>query len=146
MTTLILLRLSNFRRPADSVGEATATKAIGVQLSGLAEMPITVTLASAIGGTATSGVDYSGAPQIITIPAQTLTSSGTLTVSNDSFYEGNEVANLELLTPSAGTLTGQTTMALTLVESAALPFVKFSSPSSSVAENIVAGELRLQVE
>jgi hypothetical protein len=71
----------------------------------------------------------------LSFPPGTTSRTFTVTICDDTDYEGNETVNLALSNPTGANL-GQQTATLTIVDDEPTPFIGFSSPNYSVYENI----------
>ncbi len=124
-----------FTSTTQSVGEATTTITVNLQLSAAAQQ--NVSLPYTISGTATGGgVDYtqnSASPLII--PAGSLTAAITFTVANDLLDEANETIVVTLGTPTNAILGTNTVHTVTITDNDSPPTVQFSTVSQSVSES-----------
>ena len=79
-----------------------------------------VTVEFGLTGTAVDGSDYSvtptSSPVSIIIPAGSLSGAMTLTVLNDSFYEGNEPFSVEITSVTNGTEDGEQKVDLSVID------------------------------
>ena len=87
-------------------------------------------------GTGTEGTDY-GAISDITISAGDLTGTASFTPTDDSTYEGNETAIVEIDSVSGADATedGTQSETLTITENESAPVVTLSTSASSILEN-----------
>lgn len=123
----------SFSSAAYSVAENGGSVTITVNRTGGSDGAVTVDYAI-INGTATAGSDY-------TAPAATLSfgngeTSKTFTVSilDDSVYEGDETVNLTLSNPTGGAVLGETSSAvLTITDNEAAPLVDITAASVTIA-------------
>ncbi len=84
-------------------------------------------------GTATAGVDYANATQVLTFAAGETFKDVAITILDDSLSEGNETVNLSLGNPSAGATLGANQIAvLTILDDE--QSVQFSAPVYTVTE------------
>jgi hypothetical protein len=95
-----------------------------------------VTVAFSVAGTGTSGTDYT-ALSSITISAGSTTGTTTFTPTDDSVYEGNETAIIDISSVSGGSATesGTQQVTLTITEDDSAPTVTLAAGASSIAEN-----------
>lgn len=84
-------------------------------------------------GTATSGSDYTNVASI-TIPAGNLTASGTITVTNDNLYEGNETVIIDISSVTNGTENGTQQKTVTINDDDTAPTVTLTTGTSAIAE------------
>ena len=94
------------------------------------------TISFATSGTGTEGTDYSTISDI-TISAGDTTGTASFTPSDDSIYEGNETAVIDIDTVS-GLATENSTpqqVTITITENESAPTVTLTSSASSIAEN-----------
>jgi len=90
-------------------GDATVGEAAGgvatftVALSAAAATPVTVQYATA-NGTATAGSDYLATSGTLVFPPNTTTKTVSVTVLDDTVYEGNETFFLNLSSPTGATI------------------------------------------
>ena len=109
-------------------------------LSGTTDAAITVALDTS--GTATEGTDYtdgSGNIDNIVISAGATTGTVSFTPTDDSTYEGNEIATISIngVTGKTGVAENSTpqAVAITITENESAPQVSFSVSSGGAAEN-----------
>ncbi|MEZ4511922.1 MAG: Calx-beta domain-containing protein [Chloroflexota bacterium] len=126
-----------------SVDETAGTTSFNVTLSHTTYQPVTVDLASA-DGTASAGSDYTAISQTVTIPAGQTSYLVTVTVADDSWYEGAETAVFTLTNPTGATLGTPASLTLTINDDETAPTVSFIGNSTSVAEN--GGSLDVEVQ
>ncbi|NLO38261.1 MAG: hypothetical protein GX115_02130 [Ruminiclostridium sp.] len=98
-----------------------------------------VTVEFGLTGTAVDGSDYSvtptSSPVSIIIPAGSLSGAMTLTVLNDSFYEGNEPFSVEITSVTNGTEDGEQKVDLSVIDNETVPSVTLSVSPSTFSEN-----------
>ena len=71
-----------------------------VSLSASSPVPVSVTYVGRLNGTATAGSDYTAVPPtVLTIPANTLSGTLTVTVTGDTAGEANETFVVNLSAP-----------------------------------------------
>ena len=124
-----------FASPIYSVNEGTPTAVIGVQLSGPAAQPVTVTYTSSA-GTATPGADYTEVTGQLVIPIGASSGSFEIPVVNDGVAEGGETVTLVLSDPVNGLVGDPITAVLTINDPTA------ARPSPQAAARAVAGTPR----
>lgn len=132
-----------FAAAAPQVDEGAATAVITVELSKAAANPVSVQYASS-NGTASAGSDYTAISQTVTIPAGQTSYLVTVTVADDSWYEGAETAVFTLTNPTGATLGTPASLTLTINDDETAPTVSFIGNSTSVAEN--GGSLDVEVQ
>lgn len=120
-----------------SVAENSGTTVtLTVTASKSADEDIIVTLASS--GTATNDTDYSSlGGQTITISAGTTTGTTTGTPTDDSRYEGSEVAIISISTVvgASATENGVQSVSITITDDESTPTVSLATSASSVYDN-----------
>lgn len=105
-----------FASASSSVSEDGAALTIAVSLS--AAFAADTTIEFVVGGATTaSTTEYSLSPLAsLTFPAGTTTQNITLTLVGDTAYEGDETVQLSLSSPSVGTISGNSSHTITLVD------------------------------
>lgn len=104
--------------------------------SQVADEAITITLAST--GTAINGTDYSSlGGQTITISANSETGTITGTPTDDTMYEGDEVATISISDVSGidATESGDQSVSITITENELAPIVTLTESATSINEN-----------
>jgi hypothetical protein len=103
-----------FVSSAQSVAESVGVVNVPVQLNAMASNTVTIPLL--LSGTATSGVgaDYVIASSTLTIAAGQSTAMASITINDDSSYEGSETIILTLGAPTNGSLGGTTVHTITV--------------------------------
>jgi hypothetical protein len=127
---------------AQTVGEAVGTATITAQLSSPSSQAVTVPFT--VGGTATSGADYSITGSPITIPAGNTTGAVTVTVVPDGVVELDETVIVTLGAPTNATLGAITAHTLTIAAQP-LPTVSFSAATQSVNEGVGTATITAQL-
>ena len=123
---------------ANSIAEnAGSSLTLTATSSIVAYEPVTVTISTS--GTAIEGTDYSTISDI-TIAAGSLTGTASFTPSNDSIYELNETAVVEIDTvsiPGGGSATenGDQSVTLTITNDESSPTITLSSNASTIVED-----------
>jgi len=113
-----------------------ATVTLTATASKSADEDIIVTLAST--GTAINGTDYSSlGGQTITISAGTTTGTISGTPTDDSRYEGSEIATISISAVSGGSATesGTQSISITITDDESAPTVSLAASASSVYDN-----------
>ena len=87
-----------------------------------------------VGGTATSGVDYSGVATSVTIAAGQSTAIIPISVLDDTLVEGNETINFVLLANSAYQLGSSASATVTIADNDSLPTVTLAATDSVAGE------------
>lgn len=126
-----------------SVDETAGTTTFDVVLSHASHEDTAINLASA-NGTASSGSDYAAIGTTITIPAGATSHTVTVSVLDDSWYEGNETAVFTLSSPVGLTLGTPDSLTLTITDDETVPTVSFVTNAANVVEN--AGPLVVTVQ
>ena len=119
---------------ASSINENSGSSlTLTATLSTATTADVTVTFST--GGGATEGTDYQTLSNI-TISAGATTGTTSFTPTDDSLYEGNELAQISIDTVSGGSATENGTQSVTLeiVENESAPTVNLSVSSSTVTE------------
>ena len=125
-----------------SVSEGTASVTITATLDHRSFNPVSASIA--LSGTATLGADYQFAATSISIPADALTATVTMTIIDDTVDENDEAAILTLNTPVNGTLGITTQHTVTIVSGNDLPpTVAWSAAAQTVAENQAGASARV---
>lgn len=104
---------AQFSAPAYTAEEDAGTAVIGVQLSGPAAQPVTVTYTSSA-GTATPGADYTDVTAQLVIPAGASAGSFAVPVVDDGTPDSGETVNLVLSAALNGQLGTQINAVLTI--------------------------------
>jgi subtilisin-like proprotein convertase family protein len=86
-------------------------------------------------GTATAGSDYVAAAGTLNFAPLATTRTFTVTIINDTVYEGNETVNLTLSGASGATLGAPSSATLTIVEDEAPPVIRLSASSLILGED-----------
>lgn len=121
--------------------ESTASMRFFVSRSGPTTGALTVNYT--MGGTATSGVDYTGATGSVVIPAGEVGEYVTLTVIDDALVESTETVTMSLAAGSYGARVASATVWLTDNEAFTAATTGFASATSTYAEN--AGAITIPV-
>ncbi len=129
-----------FTAASSQVDETAGTHSVLLSLSSLSSQPVVVPLV--ISGTA-SIPDDASVPLSVTIAAGTLTTALVIAITDDGIFEGPETIDLALGTPSGGTLAGQTTHSVTIIDDEPTPTASFSTGLLSVGES--AGSIDLTI-
>ncbi len=137
---------SNCGSTAHSTMNCTSTVSISASATSISEnggsLTITATqnqknysdvvVSFSLSGTATSGTDYTLSS--ITIPAGSLSATGTFSVSDDSIYEGNETAIIDVSSVTNATENGTQQVTITINDNESAPTVSMSVDVSSFTE------------
>lgn len=128
-----------FSSPTYSVAEGAGSIAITVTLSASSPSDVTVNYATADGPApngASAGADYTATSGTLTIPAGVTSKTFSISILQDTSYEGDETVTLTLSSPSGATLGTPSTATLTITddEQPPLPTVQFSAANYSVYE------------
>ena len=124
-----------------SAQEASGTAAITVNRIGGTNGAVQVSYATVAGGTAVSGVDYTGASGTLNwANGDASAKSFNVTILDDSQAEPNETVNLALSNPSGAYLGPQSTAVLTIFEDAYEAW-KFAHFGVNANNSAVAGDL-----
>lgn len=126
--------LDNEPKPTISIADRASSEAVAmvftIGLSAPSALPVTVQYTT-IPGTATAGVDYRAATGTVTIPANTLSKTLSIRISNDTKDEFDETFQVVLSNPS-GANPGVMTATGTILDDDPLP--GFSITDRSVTE------------
>ena len=117
-----------------SVNEGGGTVTVTVTKTGSTALNATVHYATS-NGTATAGSDYTATSGDLTFLPGDTSKTFTVSITDDSVYEGNETFNVDLSAPSGATLGSPASAAVTIVENDPAPTVQFSSSTYNVNEN-----------
>ena len=127
-----------FNNAIYSVGEGGGQITITVTRTGGSDGAASVNYATS-NGSATAGSDYNAAAGTLNFANGETSKTFTITITDDSLFEGNETVNLALTNPTGGaTLGSPTTATLTIMENDPQPQpgqFQFSNSAYSVAEN-----------
>src|SRR5690606_22642114 len=123
---------------SDTVQEDVGAHPVTVELSGLAERPVTVQIAVGAGSTAT-GSDYSASWGTFTIPGNTLSANFNVSVNDDNITEGDETLIMTLSSPTVAQLGTNTQYTLTIEDNEGPPTLQFAEADSEVDEDVVGG-------
>lgn len=115
------------------ISEATDTVALTVALNNTSGSATTVDYA-AVSGTATSGSDYVLASGTLTIPANELSSTFNIDITNDLIDEADETVVIQISNPSNANLGTNNTITLTIEDNDTSPTIEFADPTSTVNE------------
>jgi hypothetical protein len=119
-----------------SVNEAAGTATFTVSLSAASGQTVTVNYATA-NGTATAGSDYTAASGTLTFAPGVTTQTITVTIGEDTVFEGSEAFNVNLSAPSNATITDATGVG-TITDNDAAPVIAgVSSPTAAEGANLV---------
>jgi hypothetical protein len=132
----------SFSQTAYTIGEASGTATIGVELSEILDHPVTVEYSTS-DGTATAGSDYQPTSGVVTIPDGFLTRSFDVVILDDGNPESDETVQLALANAEGAVLGSSANATLTIQDDDALPVVSLSSASAQVAEN--GGSIELTI-
>ncbi|MFL6334996.1 MAG: Calx-beta domain-containing protein [Pyrinomonadaceae bacterium] len=121
-----------FSSPTYSVVEGGGTATITVNRTGSTAGGVSVAYATAAGGTATAGSDYTATSGTLNFAASETSKTFTVNISNDALAEADEAVNLALGSPVGGTLGAQSTAALTINDNDAQ--LQFDSATYTVGE------------
>lgn len=130
-----------FTAASQSVSEGAGTATTKVTLSAVSGR--TVTIPYTISGTANNPADHNLANGSFTIAAGTTSASKTISIVDDSLYEGNETIIITLGSPTNATLGAMPIQTITITENDPIPSVTFSSSSASALET--AGSVTVAV-
>lgn len=126
-----------------NVAEASGPVVAVVSLSAVSGRNITVPYS--LGGTATSGVDYSVGPNPIFIPAGQPSGSVVVTPIDDTLHELDEPARLILQTPQNATIGTIDTHAVVILDNDRAPTVRLAAVSQAVTEGDGSAALRVEL-
>lgn len=126
----------NFSEISCTKNENAGSTGVMLELSKASSQDITVPYS--FSGSASWGAtaDYTTGPNPIVIPAGSLTQMINVTIHDDLIDEYDEVATLELGTPTNALLGGQTTHSLTILDDDAPPEVMFYLPALTISEEV----------
>lgn len=106
----------SFATASSNVSEETATHTVTVNLSAAYGLSASVQVSTGAGTTA-SGAEYAVAPAgVLTFLAGETTGTITLTLTGDSVIEGNEIVELNLGSPTVGTVGTPSTHTVNLLD------------------------------
>ena len=116
----------------NSVAENAGTVNLPFFFAGASAANVTIS-ASVIGGSATSGVDYTGPASVIVAPGSTA-GNLSLTILDDNIDEPNELIELRLNNPAGSLASGTILGYVTIIDNEPMPTVQFGSPSLTIGE------------
>ncbi|MBL8829813.1 MAG: hypothetical protein JNM18_22730, partial [Planctomycetaceae bacterium] len=122
-----------FRLARQNVNENVGSVTLLVTQSAVSGLSVSVPFT--LGGSASSGSDYTLTASPLTIPAGQTSAAITLTVVDDAVAEGSENLTVTLGTPTNATLGATTAQTITIVDNDAAPQLTLSLQSSPLAEN-----------
>ena len=114
-----------------SVDEAAGTMTFTVSLSAASGLPVSVGYATS-NGSATAGADYSAASGTLNFAAGVTSQTITVTIAEDTIFEGSETFNVTLSGATNATI-GTAVGVGTITDNDAAPTLSVSSPSVSEA-------------
>ncbi len=132
---------------SSSVSETAGSTTLTAQLSNATNTDVTVNVATS-GSAAKSPASYNRyafAATSITIPAGQTSATATVTLTDDSTYEGTQDANFTLSSPSGATLGANTAYALTITDNEIAPTIEWNASSSTVSEGVASVTLTAQL-
>ncbi len=136
-TTIILPPVVTFAVGTRRELESAGTVQIAVSIANPSATQPTTVQVRASAGTATPGVDYTFAPQVLTFPAgSTATQTAVLTLINDGRVERTESVQLVLDSVSAGAELGPITALELLIQDDDTARVRFVQATRTVAEGV----------
>jgi predicted outer membrane repeat protein len=122
-----------------NASQATAgesgTAVITAELSAASGLEVTVPFSVNGTSTAVDPDDYSITASPVIIPVGITTADITVTITEDTYIEGDETVIVDIGTPTNATQGATTTHTLTITDDEALPVVDFTAASQSVAED-----------
>jgi hypothetical protein len=135
----------SFGSATQTVNENAGMLSVAVSLSAASSVPTTIPFT--LGGTATSGTNYSGvAASPLVIPAGQTSGTITGTLINDNTYDTvNKTLTFTLGTPTNAALGTTAADTLTINENVPLPAVSFASAAQTVAENASTFSVTVQL-
>jgi len=116
-----------------NVAENGGSKVVTAMLSNPSTQDVTINLSFT--GSAVSGVDYSASAASIVIPAGQIYGSITLTITNDTTFEGSEAIVVDVTGVTNGTENGSQQVTATINDDDSAPSVTLSLAGSPLAEN-----------
>ena len=140
--------LLSFASSSSSVGEGAGTAEVTVNFDPAPASDIA--LAYTVGGTATSGTDYTALSGTVTVPAGEATATIPVTLIDDVVQEDRETVVLTLSAGTGYTLGGRKAHTLILVDddgpTPPPPLLSFVSSSSSVGEGAGTAEVTVNFD
>ncbi|MCP4128752.1 MAG: hypothetical protein GY753_17075, partial [Gammaproteobacteria bacterium] len=121
--------------------ESFSSLTLQVNLSAVSTLDVSVDYT--VTGTATSGSDYTSASSTLTIPAGSTSGTISITIINDTLFEGNESLNIALTNPVNAGLGSSTSYSYTILDNDNPPQVQLGSTTGSGDET--SSSLTLQV-
>ena len=104
------------------VDESAGALDVVLELSNSSSSPVSVTIQSS-DVTALAGTDYTAISQTVVIPANQITETVSVSIINDTLYEGDETFTLQISDPVNANLSTTTAAVVTIDEDDALPKV-----------------------
>ncbi len=134
--------LASFAAVATSAGEGAGTRNVRVNLSSAPTSAIT--LAYAVGGTATAGTDYARLSGSIQVSANANSVNIPVSITDDSAIESNETVTLTLTSATSYRLGSPSKHTLT-IEDNDTPSASFAAATSSAAEDAGTHNVRVNL-
>ena len=131
-----------FASTTSSVPENAGQAVVEVVLSGVAAQPVTVAV-SASGGSAINGSDYVYVDGNVTIPAGSISTTATFSVTHDALDEFDETIVFTLSTPTGATIGAPSSHTLTLLDDDDIPSLDFLISPSNTLESASTGTIAL---
>ena len=133
----------SFASASQSAGEGSGTHDVGVRLG---KAPATdITLAYTVGGTATSGSDYTALSGTVTVPKDATTATIPVTLIDDSVPESSETIVLTLAAGSDYAVGSPDTHTLTIAANDP-PTASFASASQSAGEGTGTHDVEVRLD
>lgn len=131
----------SFSSATQAVTESNTTLTVITSLSAASSVPVYIQVEQTGGTASGAGIDYNFSPtaQSLMIPANTLSTTTSFTIVNDSVYEGAvaETAVLTLtVTAPAGITVGTGTQTISITDNESAPVVSFNSSSITLSETV----------
>jgi hypothetical protein len=104
-----------------TIAENGGSTQVTAQLDAVSALPVTITVS--LGGTATSGTDYSASTVSLVIPAGQASATLSLTAIDDVWHEGDESITVNILSLTNGTLGSGSSTTVSIVDEPADPFL-----------------------
>ena len=131
----------SFGTTSSTNSEATTAVNIPVTLSAVSGQAVTVGYAVTSGTATGSGIDFTLASGTLTFPAGTTTQNISLTVTNDTTFEGTETLTITLASPTASSLGTNVSHTYSITDDDTSPSVQFSTTSTSNSEATLSASI-----
>jgi Ca2+-binding RTX toxin-like protein len=123
-----------FSSPTYTVNESGTQATITITRSNGTAGSVSVNIATATGGTATAGSDYTSLTQTLTFANGETSKTVNIPIANDTLDEANETVNLTLANATGGATISGASAVLTIIDNDPLPTLSISPATLSQNE------------